>query len=113
MVSTLNPPIFLSHSADDVAAVENGKELRDILQARQLEVEWKDYEDLSEPNAPSPPVTICEPFQVIIADSAGLFDVSDRGHRYIFCQVDMFSRYGEAEASTKQDADAALDCTAR
>ncbi|KAI0506438.1 lysophospholipase II [Xylaria bambusicola] len=39
-------PIFLGHSADDdVVPIDNGRELRDILQSRQLEVEWKEYVD--------------------------------------------------------------------
>ncbi|KAI0547481.1 lysophospholipase II [Xylaria curta] len=44
--SSYNTPVFLSHSADDdVVPIKNGRELRDILQSRQLQVEWREYED--------------------------------------------------------------------
>ncbi|KAI0185992.1 phospholipase/Carboxylesterase [Xylaria flabelliformis] len=44
--SSYNTPVFLSHSVDDdVVPVQNGRELRNILQSRQLEVEWREYED--------------------------------------------------------------------
>ncbi|KAI1821851.1 lysophospholipase II [Xylaria intraflava] len=39
-------PIFLSHSADDdVVPIDNGRELRDILRSRRLQVKWREYED--------------------------------------------------------------------
>ncbi|KAI8635648.1 lysophospholipase II [Xylariaceae sp. FL1651] len=39
-------PIFLSHSIDDeVVPIKNGRDLRDTLQSRQLQVEWKEYKD--------------------------------------------------------------------
>ncbi|KAI0531669.1 lysophospholipase II [Xylaria digitata] len=39
-------PIFLGHSIDDnVVSIENGRELRNILQSRKLQVEWREYED--------------------------------------------------------------------
>ncbi|KAI1177488.1 lysophospholipase II [Nemania sp. FL0916] len=41
-----NTPIFLCHSIDDdVVPIENGRELRDILQSRHYQVEWKEYDD--------------------------------------------------------------------
>ncbi|KAI0439841.1 lysophospholipase II [Xylaria telfairii] len=39
-------PIFLGHSADDdIVPIENGRELRDILQSRGFEVEWREYNE--------------------------------------------------------------------
>ncbi|KAI0878140.1 lysophospholipase II [Hypoxylon argillaceum] len=44
--SSRKTPIFLSHSADDeVVPIANGRELRDIVQSRRFQVEWKEYED--------------------------------------------------------------------
>jgi len=46
MESGHGTPIFLAHSADDnIVPIDNGRELRDILKSRQLEVEWKEYAD--------------------------------------------------------------------
>ncbi|KAI0479847.1 lysophospholipase II [Xylaria cf. heliscus] len=40
------PPVFLSHSVDDdVVPINNGRELRDVLQSRRFQVEWREYED--------------------------------------------------------------------
>ncbi|KAI2619281.1 hypothetical protein GGR54DRAFT_647957 [Hypoxylon sp. NC1633] len=44
--------------------------------------------------APDLPVTICEPFQIIVADFIGPFPVSRSGYRYIYCLADAFSRFG-------------------
>ncbi|KAI8949450.1 lysophospholipase II [Xylaria longipes] len=39
-------PIFLSHSVDDnVVPIKHGRELRNTLQSRRLQVEWGEYED--------------------------------------------------------------------
>ncbi|KAI0107233.1 lysophospholipase II [Nemania sp. FL0031] len=44
--SSRKTPIFLSHSADDdVVPIANGRELRDIVQSRRYQVEWREYED--------------------------------------------------------------------
>ncbi|KAI0452037.1 lysophospholipase II [Xylaria acuta] len=56
MESIRSTPVFLSHSVDDnVVPIKNGRELRDILQSRRLQVEWREYEDgghwVNEPQA--------------------------------------------------------------
>ncbi|KAI1122168.1 lysophospholipase II [Nemania abortiva] len=44
--SNRKTPIFLGHSADDdVVPIANGRELRDIVQSRRFQVEWREYED--------------------------------------------------------------------
>ncbi|KAI1276025.1 lysophospholipase II [Xylaria sp. FL0933] len=44
--SSRSTPIFLGHSVDDeVVPIKNGRDLRDTLQSRRLQVEWREYED--------------------------------------------------------------------
>ncbi|KAJ2997703.1 hypothetical protein NUW58_g571 [Xylaria curta] len=44
--SSRSTPIFLSHSVDDdVVPIKNGRELRNILQSRGFQVEWREYKD--------------------------------------------------------------------
>ncbi|KAI1369600.1 lysophospholipase II [Xylaria arbuscula] len=44
--SSLSTPVFLSHSIDDeVVPIKNGRDLRDALQSRRLQVEWREYGD--------------------------------------------------------------------
>ncbi|KAJ2987302.1 hypothetical protein NUW58_g4582 [Xylaria curta] len=45
------------------------------------------------PRAPDLPVTISEPFQILVVDFVGPFVTSDRKFKYILCVVDVFSRY--------------------
>ncbi|KAI3338720.1 lysophospholipase II [Ustulina deusta] len=44
--SSRSTPVFLGHSIDDeVVPIKNGRDLRDTLQSRRLQVEWREYED--------------------------------------------------------------------
>ncbi|KAJ3571419.1 hypothetical protein NPX13_g5388 [Xylaria arbuscula] len=44
--SSRSTPIFLGHSIDDeVVPIKNGRDLRDALQSRRLQVEWREYGD--------------------------------------------------------------------
>ncbi|KAI0199965.1 lysophospholipase II [Astrocystis sublimbata] len=44
--SSRSTPVFLGHSVDDeVVPIRNGRDLRDALRSRLLQVEWREYED--------------------------------------------------------------------
>lgn len=44
--SSRSTPVFLGHCIDDdVVPIENGRDLRDALRSRRLQVEWREYED--------------------------------------------------------------------
>ncbi|KAK5634139.1 hypothetical protein RRF57_009853 [Xylaria bambusicola] len=46
------------------------------------------------PRALDLPVTISEPFQILVVDFVGPFVTPNRKFKYILCVVDVFSRYG-------------------
>ncbi|XDG01516.1 hypothetical protein ABKA04_001131 [Annulohypoxylon sp. FPYF3050] len=67
----------------------------------------------AKPKSADLPVTICQPFQVVVMDFIGPFEKTKRGNMYILCMVDTFGRYAWAYPTKDQQAPTAVECVSK